>query len=462
MKNKKLNKKYICIIDTDPGVDDSAALTLSLFDDFMDIKLVTTTNGNLDLDTITRNALHVLEKFGRTDIPLAKGASRPLKREPKNAIFAHKLFGMGNYIPPEKTKKQPIKESAVEAMYKVVKENAGNICIIMLGPTTNTASLILTHPDVVDMISHIYYEGCAAYGNKIEKDWKNYISFNASSDPDALKIIVESGIPLTMVPSRMGRDLAHFTEEEVLQIRDLNSVGEWIYSMYSGYWERGYADRRIATNDTCAVLNMRFPELFKTKRAFVEVDTEEKPGRTTFTFSRKGNVEYVYKVNRKKMHEYYYNAVKKLDRFTFVNEPIKVVPGEDIPEDLTQAEQLKLAKKANELTIKKVKTSTKQSLNKSGSTKNKTVLTKTESIFKPKTTKKVSAKTGLANTTKNANSKNTSTSTKNTTTKTKVNKTTSTKTIANKTTATKVSATKNTANKTNSNKTTKTTTKKSK
>lgn len=310
-------KKINCIIDTDPGVDDTAALALSLYDDFMDIKLVTTVCGNLNIDKVTRNALHILEKFDRADIPVAKGAKKALNRVSADATFIHQNEGMGNYIPPETTTKQPIKKSAVEAMYDTIKKYQGNIVIIGLGPHTNIASLILKHPDVVGMVNHIYCEGCAPHGLKTEGKWINYISFNVSSDPEAFEIVINSGIPITIIPSRMGRELSNFTEKEVFALREINDVGRFVFEMYSGYWEHDYADRRIATNDTCATTIFRFPKFFKTKKAFVTVNTTDAPGLTDFKFTRKGNVEYAYKVNRKKLHEAFTNAIKKLDRFKF-------------------------------------------------------------------------------------------------------------------------------------------------
>ena len=310
-------KKVNCIIDCDPGVDDTAALALSLYDEFMDIKLITTINGNLDLEIVTRNALHVLEKFKRTDIPVAKGAATPMGKIMPNASFIHQKNGMGGYTPPKVVKTKPIDEPAVEAMYEVIKENKNNICIISLGPHTNVGELIKTHPDVVEMVNHIYCEGCAAYGNKIEKNWAKYISFNASFDAIALKIVMESGIPITIIPSRMGRDLANFNEQEVFEIREINDVGRFFFEMYNQYWEHNYEDRRIATNDTCACLALRFPKLFKYKKANVTVNTTDMYGRTDFDFNKKGHINYVYKVNKKKMHQYFYNAIKKLDRFKF-------------------------------------------------------------------------------------------------------------------------------------------------
>ncbi len=311
------NKKINCIIDCDPGVDDTAAIALSLYDELMDIKLITTVNGNLDIDIVTRNALHILEKFERTDIPLAKGASKPMGKSMPNASFIHQKKGMGGYNPPENVELQPIDTTAVDAMYEVIKQHQKDISIVALGPHTNVAQLIKKYPDVVDMVNHIYCEGCSLYGNKKEGRWATYISFNASFDAEAMKIVAESGIPMTIIPSRMGRELANFNEQEVYKIRDLNDVGKFLFEMYSEYWEHNYADRRIATNDTCACLALRNPKLFKTKKAKLVVNTTDMYGRTDFTFVKDGHINFIYKVNRKKMHQYFFNAVKKLDRFKF-------------------------------------------------------------------------------------------------------------------------------------------------
>lgn len=310
-------KKINCIIDTDPGVDDTAAVALSLYDAVMDIKLITTVTGNLDLHTVTRNTLHVLEKFNRTDIPVAMGADCAMGQSMPNAAFIHQKSGMGGYNPPEKVKTKPIEKSAVEAMYEVILSHPKDISLIMLGPHTNVGQLIKDHPDVVNMISHIYCEGCAPFGLKGEGRWIDYISFNASFDAEAMKIVMESGIPITIIPSRMGRELANFNELEVFSIRELNDVGKFLFEMYSEYWEHNYEDRRIATNDTCAVLALREPKLFKTKKAIVKVNTTDMYGRTDFEFTKKGHINYVYKVNKKKMHDCFFKAIKKLDRFKF-------------------------------------------------------------------------------------------------------------------------------------------------
>lgn len=308
-KRKKIN----VIIDTDPGVDDVAAISLSLYDDIMDIKMISTVNGNLDLETVTRNMMHVLELFNRTDIPVYKGAAKAMCRVSPDARFIHKLEGMGGYLPPKTVTTQPQEGDAVEKMYETIVAHKNDISIIAVGPLTNIGLLISRHPDVVGMINHIYTEGCSPYGWKRPGKWSTYISFNASSDPEALKIVVESGIPVTMVESMIGREVTNFTEEEVNHIGKINDVGRFLAEMYSNYWEFGYADRRIATNDTCACMSLRFPELFKTKKASFNVNTTDAPGKTVIELNKNGNVNFITKVNKKKLHKRFFEAIKKLD-----------------------------------------------------------------------------------------------------------------------------------------------------
>ena len=93
-----MSKKYKVIIDADPGIDDSMALVFALFNDEIDIELLTTVAGNKKLSICTRNTLHILEKFG-FNIPVAKGAKSALCRKSKDASHIHKKTGMGGYTP---------------------------------------------------------------------------------------------------------------------------------------------------------------------------------------------------------------------------------------------------------------------------------------------------------------------------------------------------------------------------
>ena len=69
------------ILDCDPGHDDAIALLLALASPEVDVLGVTTVHGNQTLEKTTANALRVLDLAGRTGVPVAAGAERPLARE---------------------------------------------------------------------------------------------------------------------------------------------------------------------------------------------------------------------------------------------------------------------------------------------------------------------------------------------------------------------------------------------
>src|SRR3954453_3579444 len=82
------------ILDCDPGHDDAIALLLALASPEVELLGVTTVHGNQTLEKTTVNALKLLEFVGRTEVPVAAGAARPLYREPSVAENVHGESGM--------------------------------------------------------------------------------------------------------------------------------------------------------------------------------------------------------------------------------------------------------------------------------------------------------------------------------------------------------------------------------
>ena len=291
---KNSDKRYKVIIDTDPGVDDAACLIYAFFDENIDIRLLTAVSGNTSLDKTTRNLLHLTELFG-VDIPVARGAHKPMTRERINAEFIHQAEGLGGYIPPATCNGNLLLEDAVEAMYRVIMDGDGDIIPIILGPQTNLGYLLTTHPDVIPKIPQIVFMGGSPFGHP---DYPNHISFNISSDPEAFKIVLESKIPLLMVPSDVGRRKAHLDEKFVTYLGTLNDTGKLLEKMYSKYWEPDYPDKRVATNDTLATFALVYPKMFTFKKVNVRVDLDATPGKTTIDFNDDGNVLFISDVNR--------------------------------------------------------------------------------------------------------------------------------------------------------------------
>ncbi len=287
-------QKLKVIIDTDPGVDDSACLIYAFFNERLDIKLITSVVGNVPLNTATRNLLHLMDIFD-IDIPVAKGAEKAMARVSEGAEFIHQKEGLGGYIPPKTVPHVDIKADAVELIYKTIMDGDGDIIPLLLGPQTNFGHLLTKHPDVIKKIPKIAFMGGSPFGHP---DYPNHISFNISCDPEAFDIVLKSGIPLVMVPSAVGRKKAHLDEDYVNSLKKKGDVGELLYHMYSMYWEPDFPDKRVATNDTCALFAITHPELFSSEKCSVSVDLVDAPGKTLVDFNGTGNVELVMDCNR--------------------------------------------------------------------------------------------------------------------------------------------------------------------
>lgn len=308
---EKTDDRIKVIIDTDPGVDDATAVLLALLDKRLDIKLFTTASGNRPIEIGTKNMLYLLEKFGFKH-PVSKGANKPLKRQRKDAAFLHGYGGLGGYKHKKPVTTKCIAGVAEDNMYKLLKKYPGEITLVILGAQTNIALLLQKYPDAKNLIKQIVYMGGSPYGYKKTKP---HISFNISSDPEAFQIVLDSGIPLVMVPSELGRNEFYLSEKQVEEIENMNDFGAFLSKMYEIYWEPGYKDRRIAMNDSCAILYLTEPKLFKHSMGDVTVDLEDAPGKTIIDFHRKGKVKVLMKGNRKKAYNYFKGVVKSMDDY---------------------------------------------------------------------------------------------------------------------------------------------------
>lgn len=66
------------IIDCDTGIDDALALLFAVRHPGIDLRAVSCVAGNTDVDQVVRNTLTVLDQAGAPDLPVARGAERPL------------------------------------------------------------------------------------------------------------------------------------------------------------------------------------------------------------------------------------------------------------------------------------------------------------------------------------------------------------------------------------------------
>ena len=300
-------KKFKVIIDTDPGVDDANALIYILHDPQFDIKLFTISHGNIDIDNAVRNMCHILDIFHK-DVPVVKGYDKRLGNSTEDATFLHTKEGLGGYIPPKKTIHQPLNMDAADAIYEVLKQYPKQITFCILGPHTTFAHLMMKHPDAKDLIKDILMMGGAPMGIKANP---NHNSFNIRTDTPAFKYTVDSHLPTIMVPSSIGRDSAHFTEEQVERLKNTNDVGRFLAKTFETYWEPNYPDKRIATNDISAMYYLTHPKYYKMKRADIDLDLST--GRTKAIFHRKGIFKIAVGLKREKFMKMLFEKLETMN-----------------------------------------------------------------------------------------------------------------------------------------------------
>ncbi|MEV4949364.1 nucleoside hydrolase [Streptomyces sp. NPDC053755] len=181
------------VIDCDTGVDDALALLFAVRHPGLDVRAVTCVAGNTDLDGVVRNTLTVLEQAGAGDIPVARGADRPLIEPVRTARHVHGQDGMGDLGLPAPTRR-PVDVDAVTLLRREILASPRPVTVVPTAPLTNIALLLRTHPEVVRNIERIVFMGGAvATGNATP-----VAEFNVWHDPEAAAILLTAGVPITM------------------------------------------------------------------------------------------------------------------------------------------------------------------------------------------------------------------------------------------------------------------------
>lgn len=175
------------IMDVDTGIDDAIALTVALQAKSLDIKGITVVAGNQTIEKTLKNTLDVVEYLGRTDIPVAKGAEKPLVAPQIIAEETHGESGLGSAKLPAASI-QPVEEDAVSFMRRVLEESDEKITLVPTGPLTNIALLLMAYPHVKEKIEKIVVMG----GGAFEGNASATSEFNILVDPHAASVVFAS------------------------------------------------------------------------------------------------------------------------------------------------------------------------------------------------------------------------------------------------------------------------------
>lgn len=211
------------ILDVDTGVDDACALLLAALHPMLDLKAVSCVGGNAPVDDVVRNTLIVLEAAGRTDVPVARGAERPLLESPVDARHVHGDDGMGDLGWPESGLGVDVR-SGVELLRDTCREAAESgspVTLVTLAPLTNIALLLRTYPDVAQGIERIVFMGGAAHAGNATAS----AEFNVFHDPEAAAIVLDASAELDVEVTMYGLDVFYDPVVTQQQADELIAVG---------------------------------------------------------------------------------------------------------------------------------------------------------------------------------------------------------------------------------------------
>jgi pyrimidine-specific ribonucleoside hydrolase len=193
------------VLDVDTGVDDAMALLLAARHPGLDLRAVSCVAGNAAVEQVVANTLAVLHVAGRDDVPVARGAARPLLEPARAADHVHGMDGLGDLdrtaldLGPAARRADP--RHAVELLRDVLldaAERAEPVTLVPLAPMTNIALLLRTYPEAARGLRRIVFMGGAAgIGNATAS-----AEFNVWHDPEAAAVVLDAcrelGIKVTM------------------------------------------------------------------------------------------------------------------------------------------------------------------------------------------------------------------------------------------------------------------------
>lgn len=223
--------------------------------------------GNVTLAQAVQNATVAAEVFGWT-MPIHPGAAAPLSGELQTAAYVLGADGMPSVsrrLPVGGARPVPV-EDAVPAMMAWLRAGGGRV--LALGPLTNLAHLALRAPNLVRGLEVVWMGGAFARGNHTA-----VAEFNAAVDPEAIEVVLRTGVNLLMVGLECCREV-QVTLNDLPPLRAIaGEKAALLADLYEGYI-RIAADgtRPMALYDPVAAALALDPALSQQEEVFLAAE----------------------------------------------------------------------------------------------------------------------------------------------------------------------------------------------
>jgi purine nucleosidase len=267
------------ILDTDvamgaPGsdIDDGFAIALAVDLADQQLELVTTVNGNTDVETSTLLALDLLSRLGRSDIPVVKGAAKPLLRP----LHDHPARDRVADVRERLAHLSPEPGRAATAIVDHIMANPGEITLVAIGPLTNVALALALEPALAHTVKEIVVMGGVFLRTTSVLAMPG--EFNIWIDPEAASMVLRSGAPLRFIGldvtlqvqlNRADADRLHATGRPFASYAG-DCAHAWIDYLHTAYPGRDFISAPM--HDPLAVAVVSRPHLVTWRPAHVAVE----------------------------------------------------------------------------------------------------------------------------------------------------------------------------------------------
>ena len=288
-----LNSKVI--IDCDPGADDALAIMLALNSKEIDVLGITTVSGNSQVEICTQNALNIVSACNKKNIPVFKGAAKPIERDIE---FTDEYCGKNGVCEYNFRKSDKLVQSinAVDFIYNSASTEE-KLTIIAIAPMTNIAKALIKYPDLKDMNVEIitmagYYKVNSDVNVK-RSEW------NVLVDPEAFEIVCNSGIPIYSLGLDVSNKLKNEHIYEIIEKGKISEKMEYLIHAKDYYLCKNLTPKSLLV-DSLPVAYIIDKSIAKFKSGNVIVQYKEKIDNNIIKFNSneaKANVHAAYELD---------------------------------------------------------------------------------------------------------------------------------------------------------------------
>jgi len=301
-----MREKRPIIIDTDPGIDDAVALAFALFSEELEVKLITTVAGNVSCPQVTENTLKLLTFFDK-EVLVAKGANQPLVQPQIDASEIHGDSGLAGFEWKEYNRQLLTEVPAAIAIHQAIQQSSEPVTLLALAPLTNIALwLRLFEEDKEKIEELVIMGGATGRGNS-----GNFSEFNFHADPEAAEIVLNSQLPITLLPLEIGNK-ARLTSETIKQVKKAGKTGKMLSQLFEHY-RGGDIVTGLSMYDSTTLVYLLAPHLVETTpcQIAIELAGQVTRGASSVTFIEESSCQLVTDIQVEEFQQWFLQQVSQ-------------------------------------------------------------------------------------------------------------------------------------------------------